>query len=83
MRGSRENRPGITLEDGQPIRKVGGMILAGLKSEFKIGAEESGAQLRNEFLLRIGVAAEAVPAEVAVKTVLTAAPMGQFMASVE
>ena len=57
------------LQDFQPIRNVGGVIFAGLKRQFKIGTEESGAQFRNEFLLRIGVAAEAVAAEVAVKAV--------------
>ncbi len=80
VRGGRENRPAVTLHDFQPVRKVGGMILAGLKRQFKIGAKESGAQLRNEFLLRIGVAAEAVAAEVAVKARFCAAPMGQLMA---
>ena len=79
VRGGRENRAAVILHDFQPVRKVGGMILAGLKREFKIGTKESGAQFGNEFLLRIGVAAEAVPAEVAVKAVLAAGPMGQLM----
>jgi hypothetical protein len=76
MRGGREYRAAVSLHDFQPVRKVGGMICARLKRQFKIGTEESCAQLRNEFLLRIGVAAEAVAAEVAVKAVLAAGPMG-------
>ena len=59
------------------------MIFAGLKREFKIGTQESGAQFGDEFLLRIGIAAETVAAEVAVKAVFGAVQCVSSCASVE
>ncbi len=75
VRGGGENRAAVVPQDFQPIRNIGGVIFAGLKRQFKIGTEESRSQFGNEFLLRIGIAAETVAAEVAVKAVFAAGPV--------
>ena len=79
VRGCGEYRAAVALQDFQPIRKVGGVIRARLKRQFKIGTEKGCSQFGDEFFLGIRVAAETVAAEVAVKAVLAAAPVRQFM----
>src|SRR5258708_656849 len=79
VRGGGENRAGVVLQNFQPVGDIGGVIFAGLQRQFKIGAQKSCAQFGDQFFLCIGVAAEAVAAEVAVKAVLGARPVRQFM----
>jgi len=79
MRGCGEYRAVIALQNLEPVRNIGGVIRAGLKCQLKIGTEESCSQLSHEFFLGIRIAAETVAAEVAVKAVLGAAPVSQFM----
>ena len=79
VRGGGENSAAVALKDFQPVCDIGGVVIAGLKRQFKIGTEESGAKFRNEFFLRKGVAAETVAAEIAVKARLRTGPVRQFM----
>ena len=44
VRGGGKDRATVTLHDLQPMPNVGGMILAGLKRQFKIGTKESCSQ---------------------------------------
>ena len=48
------------MQDFKPVGDVGGVVLAGLKRQFEIGAEKRGAKFCDQFLLRLCVAAEAV-----------------------
>lgn len=79
VRGGGEDRAAVVLQNFEPVGDIGGVIFAGLQRQFKIGAQEGCAQFGDQFFLGIGVAAEAVAAEVAVKAVFAARPMGQLM----
>jgi len=65
--GGGEDGAGVVLEDFEPVRDIGGVILAGFERQFQVGAQERGSEFGNEFLLRVGVAAETVPAEIPVE----------------
>jgi hypothetical protein len=52
------------------------MVRAGFERQFQVGARKRGAKFRHEFFLSVNVAAETVPAEIAVKAVFGARPMG-------
>lgn len=45
MRGSREEGPLVVFQGFQPRRDIGGMFLAGLRGQLKIGADERRAKL--------------------------------------
>ena len=77
--GGGEDGAVVVLQNFQPVGDIGGVILARLKRQFEIGAEESGAQFGDEFLLRVAFIAPALAAEVAVKARRVLRPVRQFM----
>src|ERR1039457_873346 len=62
-----------------PRGDVGGVIVADLRGEFEIGAQESGAQLGNEFLGCIAFVAPALASEIALKTGRMLGPVRRFV----
>src|SRR5260370_10666240 len=75
VRGGGENRPAVVLQDFQPVGDIGGVVFAGLQRQFKVGTQEGCAQFGDQFFLGIGVAAEAVAAEVTVQAGFAACPV--------
>src|SRR6266849_3267187 len=79
VRGGGEYRAAVVPQDFQPVGDIRGVIRAGLKRQFKIGAQEGGSEFGHEFFHGVGVAAEAVAAEVPVKARLVGRRVGGFM----
>ena len=67
MGGGGEDRAALVLQNFQPRGEVGGVVVADLRGEFEIGAQESGAQLGDEFLAGIAFVAPALASEITVK----------------
>jgi hypothetical protein len=59
----------------QPVGDVGGVVLARLKRQIKIGTEERGAEFRNEFFDRVAFGPETLGAEVARQARFVCGPM--------
>lgn len=79
MGGSGENRPLVALQNGQPIADISSMILADVRRDAEIGAQERRPKLCHQFLGRIAFIAPALAPEVAVKTALVLRPVGALM----
>ena len=77
-----EHRSVVSRQHFQPGCDIGCVILAGLKSEFQIGAQESGPEFGHQFLDSVTFAPEAMPAEVTVEPGLAACPVSHSWASV-
>lgn len=60
--GGGEDRVLVILQDFKPVRDVGGVIIPRFEGKAEIGAQEGGAQLGDEFLDRVGLAAKALAA---------------------
>lgn len=53
-----ENDARVVRENLQPRCDIGGVVFAGFEGNFQVGANKSGAEFRNQFLDRVGFAAE-------------------------
>src|ERR1019366_3010429 len=80
MGGGGEDRAALVLQNFQPRGEVGGVVVADLRGEFEIGAQESGAQLGDEFLGGIAFVAPALASEITVKTGRMFYPVNTFVA---
>src|ERR1035441_4307332 len=65
--GGGEDRAVVVLQHLNPRGDVGGVIVADLRGEFKIGAEESGTQLGDQLLAGVTFVAPAFAAEITIK----------------
>lgn len=75
MRGCREDRALIVLHNFKPRRKIGRVILAGLRRDAKVGAKKRRSQLGDEFFRRIACVAPALAPELPVEARLVARPV--------
>ena len=57
------------------MAEIGGVILADVRSDAEVGAEESGTEFRDEFLAGIAFIAETLAAEVTGKTCFMLGPV--------
>ena len=64
VRSGSENSVAVVGQHFKPARDIGGVVFAGLKREFEIGAEKSRSEFGNEFFHRIALRAIAFAAEV-------------------
>ena len=60
--GGGENRPLVVLQDLQPRRDIGGVVVAGFRRDAKIGAEKRRADFGNKLLHRIARIGETLAA---------------------
>jgi len=67
-----------TVSHGQPVADIGGVVWTRGIGDPKIGAEEGGAQFRDELFHGVGVITEAL-AEFPVAAGLDAGPVGQLV----
>jgi hypothetical protein len=63
--GRGEDRAVICGKNVQPVGGVGGVVLARLKRQIKIGTEERGAEFGHEFFDRVAFGPETLGAKVA------------------
>ena len=66
----------VVLENFEPCCDIGGVVLAGFLMQFKVGAQESRAQLGNEFLTAVTFIAPALTTKIAVKALRVLRPVG-------
>lgn len=76
MRGGVKDRALIILQHGQPIRDIGGVVLAHLRCDTEIRAEERACELCYEFFAGIAFVAPGFTAEAAVETGRMPRPVG-------
>src|SRR5258708_38492049 len=74
-----EDRAVVILQDLQPEGDVGGVIVADLRREFEIGAQECGPQLGDEFLVSVACVAPALATEFTIKAGLMLRPVNCLM----
>jgi hypothetical protein len=60
-----EDRAMVCLEHVQPVGNVGRVVLARLKRQIQVGAEERSAEFGHEFFHRVAFGPETLAAEVA------------------
>src|ERR1035438_7923643 len=65
----------VVLQNLQPCRDIGGVLLPRFLLQFEVGAQESRAQLGNEFLAAVTFIAPALAAEVAVEALRVLRPV--------
>lgn len=65
--GGGDDEPLVVLQDLQPARDVGGVILARLEGQTEVRAEEGGAELCDQFFASIAGIPETLTAEVPVQ----------------
>ena len=63
--GGAEDFPVVILENLKPGRKVGGVVVLNLRSQFQVGAKKCGTQLSYEFLAGVTFVAPGLAAEIA------------------
>jgi hypothetical protein len=77
--GRGEDRAVVCRENVQPVGDVGGVVLARLKRQIKIGTEERGAEFGNKFFDRVTLGPEAFGAEVAREARFVCSPMRRLV----
>lgn len=75
VRGGREDRALVLAEDLEPVRQVRGVVLARLRCDAEIRAQEGSAKLGDELFTGVARIAEALTAEVAIETARTLRPV--------
>ena len=79
MGGCRKNGAVVVLEDFQPCRDIGGIVLPRFLVQFEVGAQESRSKFRNEFLAAVTFVAPALATEITIKALRVLCPVRQFM----
>lgn len=79
MGGGREDEAFIHLQDRQPGRDVGGVILAHLRRDAEVGRQKRGPQLGNQFLACVAFITPAHAAKIARKAPLVLGPVRQLV----
>jgi len=64
---SREDRALVFPQQLQPVGDIGGMVLARLGSDLELSAQESGANLGDQFLTRVPGVTKPLRAKIARK----------------
>jgi hypothetical protein len=77
--GRGEDRAVVCRENVQPVGDVGGVVLARLKRQIKIGTEERGAEFGYEFFDRVAFGPETLGAEVARQSRFVCGPVRRLV----
>ena len=77
--GCAEDGAFVFLQHVEPVPEIGGVVVPDLRRDAEVGAQESGSQLRYQFLAGVTLVAETLRAEIAVKAALVPRPVRQFM----
>ena len=65
--GCAENRAFVFLQHLEPVPEIGGVVVPDFRRDAKIGAQESGSQLRNKFLAGVAMITKTLRAEIPFK----------------
>ena len=79
MRGRGEDQALVVLQGLQPMADIGGVILANLRRDPEIGAEEGGTELGDEFFLRVAFIAKPHAPEIPCEALLVFRPVRDLM----
>src|SRR6202051_1324486 len=74
-----EYRPLVVLQDLDPRRDIGGVIVANLRRQVEIGGKEGGAKFGDKLFHGVSFGAIALAPEVAVKSRRVTSPVRRLM----